>query len=239
MLQLQEDLKKTKDELSSSEKKLTWQLNEVEGGLQKQWSVESLSALASAKEEIHRLKQELKIVADSEAAETKKAQFANLDLKDLNGTLSQTLSLVESIKNQLIDCKETEAQAHSIVTETLLQLGNAKATVEALRIEGMKTTVVYSSIVSELDQSRARVAVLEDLVTKLDNSNDIVTSSPLRDKRETMNHPEELENETLNSLIDEAENMRCAFQTAETKYHEEHKVLEQVTYTIIVIKGNI
>ncbi|GLT46328.1 hypothetical protein SLA2020_200900 [Shorea laevis] len=139
--------------------------SEVEA-VQKQHSLDS-AALASAMNEIQQLKAELKKVAESEAARTKQAEATHQELHSLKGNLMETLSLVENMKTQLKDSKESEAHAQTLASETLLQLETAKQSVEALRSEGTKAIEAYNSIASELDQSRARVNSLEEVVGKL------------------------------------------------------------------------
>ncbi|KAA8543997.1 hypothetical protein F0562_021826 [Nyssa sinensis] len=151
--QLQEDLKKVKDQLSSSEsRKKRAQQDAVESkkqlsaissklkdsqkqllelsaseeshviesqkisheqdrawqselkAIQKQQSVDSV-ALSSAMSEIQRLKVQLEMVAESEAAQTKHADSAHAELQSLKENLAETVSLVDNMKNQLRDCK--------------------------------------------------------------------------------------------------------------------------------------
>ncbi|GLT81855.1 hypothetical protein SLE2022_002850 [Rubroshorea leprosula] len=139
--------------------------SEVEA-VQKRHCLDS-AALASAMNEIQQLKAELKKVAESEATQTKQAEATHQELHSLKGNLMETLSLIENMKTQLKDSKELEAHAQTLAGETLLQLETAKKSVEALRSEGTKAIEAYNSIASELDQSRARVNSLEELVSKL------------------------------------------------------------------------
>ncbi|XP_039014235.1 interactor of constitutive active ROPs 3-like isoform X1 [Hibiscus syriacus] len=185
--QLQEELKKAKDQLNSSEstrkqvelsakvedsevrkvsqeRDQAWQ-SELEA-IQRQQSLDS-AALVSAVNEIQRLKDQLEMVAESEAAQTKRAESAQSELQSLKENLVETQSLVEDMKKQLKDSQESEARAQSLANETQIQLEAAKETVEALRSEGMKAVEAYNSIAFELDQSRKRVYSLEGLVNKL------------------------------------------------------------------------
>lgn len=200
--------------------------------IQKQRSVDS-AALASALDEIQRLKTELEMVAQSDAAQTKNAESANMELQSLKGNLADTLSLVENMKTQLKDCKESEAQAQALVNETLLQLGTAKATVEALRLDGMKAVEVYSSITSELHQSKERVNLLEGLVSKLETDlshaggNKIPNPSDDKDlELETGPHQKTKEanqlEEELSTLRYEIGHLRSALEAAESKHREDH-----------------
>ncbi|XP_030442527.1 interactor of constitutive active ROPs 3 [Syzygium oleosum] len=200
--------------------------------IQKQLSVDS-AALASAVDEIQRLKTELEMVAQSEAAQTKHAESANMELQSLKGNLAETLSLVENMKTQLKDCKESEAQAQVLINETLSQLGTAKATVEALRLDGMKAVEDYNSITSELDQSKERVNLLEGLVSKLKTDlahaggNKISNPSDDMDlELETGQHQKTKEanqlEEELSTLGYEIRHLRSALEAAESKHREDH-----------------
>lgn len=115
-------------------------------------------------------------MAESEAAQTKEAESAHLELESLKGNLMETLSLVEDMKDQLKDSKEAEANAQTLASETLLQLESAKESIEALRSEGAKTTEAYNIIASELDDSKARVSSLEELVSELKTDRAVATN---------------------------------------------------------------
>ncbi|KAF3453088.1 hypothetical protein FNV43_RR03522 [Rhamnella rubrinervis] len=135
---------------------------------------------------------------------------------------------MENMKNELNECKESEAQAQAVVSETLLQLETAKKTVDALRSDSMKAMEAYNSIASELDQSRARVNLLEGLVSKLDtghnNSSSNLMQNPTCDfekfgeQQTRESSPVEVE---LNNFKSEVVQLRSALETAETRYNEE------------------
>ncbi|XP_042959721.1 interactor of constitutive active ROPs 3-like isoform X2 [Carya illinoinensis] len=205
-------------------------LSELEAVL-KQNSVES-DALTSAINEIQQLKVQLEMVAESEATQPKQVELANAELQSLKGNLAETLSLVENMKNQLQDCKESEAQAEAMVMETLLQLETAKKTVEVLGSDRLKAIEAYNSIALELDQSKVRANLLEGLVRKLEadlkNASGDLYQNPsvehslelellrTQEMRESMNIKAE-----LHSLKPEVARLRSALESAETKYHEE------------------
>ncbi|CAN1274875.1 Interactor of constitutive active ROPs 2, chloroplastic [Linum perenne] len=154
--QLQEELKKAKDQLNASEsckrqaqqeaedtkkqlmeltasedtrvEELTrishdrdraWQ-SELEA-IQKQHSMDS-TALATAMNEIQRLKNQLQFVTESEATQSKHAESAHDDLQGLRMELSETLSLVERMKSDLSDCRRSEAEALDAVGKAQKQL---------------------------------------------------------------------------------------------------------------------
>ncbi|KAJ8551835.1 hypothetical protein K7X08_028278 [Anisodus acutangulus] len=180
--------------------------------IQKQCSVDSAS-LASALDEIKELKAQLETVALSEATKTKNVEAAQTELGSLKQNLADTLSLMEDMKKQLKDSKDSEVQAQALVTETLLQLESAKKTVETLRSDGNKVVEAYNAISSELDQSKAHANSLENLVCKLqtDTSSEIVE---IDESKETIKAE-------LSSLKSEVERLRADLEAAEIKYNEE------------------
>ncbi|XP_050141338.1 interactor of constitutive active ROPs 3-like [Malus sylvestris] len=246
-LSISEEARVIKLHKISQERDQAWQ-SELET-VQKQHSVDS-AALASAVDEIERLKAQLEVVAASEADQIKHAESSNAELQILKENLAETLSLVENMKTQLKDSKESEAQAQAMVSETLLQLESARTTMEALRLDGTKSTEAYKSIASELDQSKARVNLLEELVGKLkadlinassnvsqNQAGDNELQQKFEEKQETM-EPNQTEAE-LHDLKSEVARLRSSLETAETKYHEEqiqstvqlrsaHELVEQI-----------
>lgn len=212
----------------SQERDQAWQ-SELEA-IQKQHSIDS-TALASAINEIQWLKVQLEMVATSEAEQSKHAELANGELQSLKGNLAETLSLVENMKNQLKDSKESEAQAQEVVSETLLQLETAKVTVESLRLDGVKAVESYNSIASELNESRARVSFLEGLVSKLkgglNNAGNNLLLNPVGEHAIEQGFGEQKTGQSssieaeLSNLKSEVGRLRAALETAETKYNEE------------------
>ncbi|KAK4764762.1 hypothetical protein SAY86_025852 [Trapa natans] len=144
----------------------------------------------------------------------------NIQLQNLKGNLTETLSLVENMKVELHDCRETEARANGIVNETLQQLEAAKVTVETLRSEQMKVSEAYNSVVSELEQSKTTVKQLEGFASKL---RDVVSLN--LQEQETQELPDcgeanELEEE-FNCLKALAQRMRGELENAEREHNEE------------------
>ena len=209
----------------SKERDQAWQ-SELEA-VQRQNSVDS-AALASAMNEIQQLRVQLGMVAESGSAQTKNKESANEELESLKANLAETLSLVANMKNQLQDCKESEAQAQALVGETLLQLETARQTVEVLKSDSMKSMEAYNSVASELDQSRARVNFLEELVSKLKNISGDVSQNPAGDHNIELELGKDQETgesikikAELHSLKSEVARLRSALEIAESKYHEE------------------
>ncbi|GAB4825402.1 hypothetical protein Ancab_008275 [Ancistrocladus abbreviatus] len=148
----------------SDEKDQAWQ-SQLEA-VQKQQSVDS-AALASALDEVQRLKLQLELVAESEDAQCKCWESTDAELLSLKEKLGETLSLMESMRSDLAFSKESEAHAQELVRETLLQLEAEKETANVLRSDGIKVMEAYNSIATELDHSKACVDSLEGLVNTL------------------------------------------------------------------------
>ncbi|EXB98583.1 hypothetical protein L484_014428 [Morus notabilis] len=241
-LSTSEEARLTELQKISQERDQAWQ-SELEA-VRKQHSVDSTS-LASAINEIQWLKIQLEMIAASEAEQTIHAESANGELKSLKGNLAETLSLLENMRNQLKDCKQSEAQAEELVSETLLQLETAKMTVESLRLDGLKAMESYNSITSELDQSRARINFLEGLVSKLNAShangsnNSSVNPAGDNDLVQGFGPQETGEDGEISNLKPEVQRLRSALEAAETRYREEqvkstvqmrsaHELMEQI-----------
>ncbi|EEF30117.1 ATP binding protein, putative [Ricinus communis] len=211
----------------TQEQDQAWQ-SELEATKQ-QHPVDS-AALASALSEIQQLKLQLEMVAESGAAQNKHTESADVELQTLRANLMDTLSLVENVKNQLQDTKDSEAQAQALASETLLQLETAKKSVEALRSDGSKAIEAYNSIASELDQSRARVKLLEGLVLKLEadlhnaNGSIFLDSANVHEEAIVENQRSQEANQLeaeVSSLKSEVGQLRSSLQAAETKSQEE------------------
>ncbi|KAK3206095.1 hypothetical protein Dsin_020141 [Dipteronia sinensis] len=213
----------------AQERDQAWQ-SELEA-IQKQHSSDS-AALAAAVNEIQQLKAQLEMVAEPEDVQTKYADSADPELESLKGNLIETLALVENMKNQLRESKESESQAQALANETLTQLESAKRNVEALRADGTKAIEAYNSISSELDQSKVRVNLLEGIVSKLEAdlnnasrkstqncAGDNDSEQDIEENQKTR-ESDQLQME-LYSLKSEVGRLRSALEIAEAKLHEE------------------
>lgn len=194
----------------SQEKDLAWQ-SELET-IRSQYQVES-AALASAFNEIERLK------AQIEAAQINNEESTNDDeINSLKFNLSEALSLVECMKMQMKDCKESELKAQGLVDETLSQLEMAKKTVETLKSDGVRAMEAYNTIAMELDQSRALVRKLEE---------DLINARSTFSQNPDNNHEPELEpgktqiEEELSFLTSEVNRLRSALECAEIRCNQE------------------
>ncbi|PRQ43471.1 putative interactor of constitutive active ROPs [Rosa chinensis] len=198
--------------------------------VQQQRSMDS-TALASAINEIQKLKGQVEMVADSEATQRRHAESADAEIQTLRMELSETLSLVEKLKTELSDCKESEARAVELIDSTRMQLERANATIESLQLDRTKGSEYCNTLSLELEQSKDRIKSLESLVSKLQaevaisNSNQLVNSSGNISKlsqgddqtEETVQLKEE-----LNCLKYEASQLRSALEAAEMRYQEEY-----------------
>ncbi|KAK4345609.1 hypothetical protein RND71_035785 [Anisodus tanguticus] len=269
LVQLQEELKKVKDQLNSSEslkrraqleaeeaKKhlaaMSEQLEESEKQLlelsdseearllelrklsqdrdraweseleavQKQHEFDS-AALASAMNEIQKLKIQLDRVADSEANQARHAESAYAEIQSLRGELMETLTLVEKLRNQLNDSKESEACALEEVSKVQMQLEVAKRTEDTLRSEGLKATEACRSLSLELEQSNNRVATLEELVSELQSAHQGIKNMNSAQENRVNVEAEELKIE-LSNLQVEVSQLRAALEVSETRYQEEY-----------------
>lgn len=210
----------------SQDRDKAWQ-SELDA-IQKQHTMDS-AALGSAMNEIQRLKFQLEKVAESEAAQTKHAESAYDELQNLRIELTETLSLVEKLKNDLSYCKESESQALEDVRKTEMQLETANANLEMLRSDGIKATEAYNTLSLELEQSKAQVKSLEELVSKLQNdllniSNKLVES--MGGVQISQKNGENKEIDQLKGELDLARNelsqLRSALDASETRYQEEY-----------------
>ncbi|KAI9196268.1 hypothetical protein LWI28_022429 [Acer negundo] len=225
-------------ELSTSEEARDIELQKISQereseleAIQKQYSIDS-AALAAAVNEIQQLKARLEMVAEPEDVQTKYAESADPELLSLKGKLVETLALVENMKNQLRESKESESQAQAFANETLMQLESAKRFVEALRADGTKAIEAYNSISSELDQSRARINLLEGIVSKLEADLYNASRKSTQNCADDNDHEQDIEENQktresdqlqveLCSLKSEVGRLRSALEIAGAKLHEE------------------
>ncbi|XP_010244974.1 PREDICTED: interactor of constitutive active ROPs 2, chloroplastic-like [Nelumbo nucifera] len=210
----------------SQERDRAWQ-SELEA-VQKQHSVDS-TALVSAMSEIQRLKMQLEMVTDSEAAQIELAETSEAELQSMKQDFEETLSVVEDMKIQLKDCKESEAKAQGLVSETQLQLETAKSTMEIFKLDSLKAMEAYSSLTSELELSKCQVSSLEGQVSKLQAELANASGehpSDISKLEESGKHEEiigsDILNMELNSLKLEVGQLKSALEAAEIRHQEEH-----------------
>ncbi|TKY52891.1 Interactor of constitutive active ROPs 2 [Spatholobus suberectus] len=211
----------------SQDRDRAWQ-SELEA-VQKQHSMDS-TALVSAMNEIQKLKIQLERVRESEAVHLSNAESDNAEIQELRVELDEALTLVEKLKNEVSDCKESESRALEVVGKTQMQLEAANKTVETLQLEGAKASEAYKFLALELDQSRAQVKSLEELVSKLQA--DLVggaNKNMLGPVNEAELVPKNVENEEINQLKtelvsakSEAAQLKSALDVSEVRYQEEY-----------------
>jgi chromosome segregation ATPase len=229
-------------ELSSSEDVRVQELRKISHDRDKAWESEleavqkqhsiDYSALASAMNETQRLKTQLEMVVESEASQTKHVESVHAELKGLRLELTETLSLVEKMKIELSDTRESEAQALELASKTQKQLeeANATATAVMLQADGVKAMEAYRSLSLELEQSRAQEKSLEELVSKLQadlaNVSEKTVENPTGDVQ--VSH-ESVENEEtkqleaeMNLLKNEVGQLRSLLEATEARCQEEY-----------------
>lgn len=208
----------------SQDRDRAWQ-SELEA-VQKQHSMDS-AALVSAMNEIQKLKIQLERVRESEAVHISNAESDNAEIEDLRMELDEALTLVEKLKNEVRDCKESESRALEVVGKTQMQLEAANKTVETLQLEGVKASEEYKSLALELEQSRAQVKSLEELVSKLQA--DLVGGANKNVLGPANEAEKNVENEEINQLKaelvsakSEAAQLKSALDVSEVRYQEEY-----------------
>ncbi|XP_041025790.1 interactor of constitutive active ROPs 2, chloroplastic [Juglans microcarpa x Juglans regia] len=211
----------------SQDRDRAWQ-SELEA-VQRQHSMDS-AALASAMNEIQKLKVQLEVVVESEATQAKSAESAHAEIKGLRMELSRTLALVERFNTECNNCKESEAWAIEVANKTQRELEEANATAEMLRSDGIKAMEAYNSLSVELEQSKVQVESLEGRVSTLQV--DVVDSNGKKLADPTGTYKIVQENEEneetnklkmeLNFLKLEVGKLKAALDAAEVRYQEEY-----------------
>ncbi|BBH06029.1 ROP interactive partner 3 [Prunus dulcis] len=226
-----EDSQQQLQELSTSEDARVQELRKLSQDRDRAWESEleavkkqrsmDSTALASAINEIQKLKGQLERVAESEATQSRHAESAYAEIQNLRMELSETLSLVEKLKTELNDCKDSEARALEVIQNTHMQLEAANATIEMLKSDGIKATESGNSLSLELEQSKARVKSLEGLVSKLQaeliNRNNV---KPVQEDEE--NEERKQLKAEVSSLKSEVGQLKSALEAAEVRYQEEY-----------------
>ncbi|XP_019191445.1 PREDICTED: interactor of constitutive active ROPs 2, chloroplastic-like [Ipomoea nil] len=202
----------------SQDRDRAWQ-SELEA-VQKQHELDT-TAMASAQSEIQKLKIQLERVAESEAAQARRAESAHNEIQGLRIELAETLSLIEKLKSQLNDCKVSEAQALEEFSKAQMQLEVARMTEETLRLDCLKVTGACQSMAMELEQSKNRVSSLEELVGKLQSDLGKTRISQVDSLEVNEEEASGLKTE-LNTLEAEANQLRAALEEAERRNQEEY-----------------
>lgn len=160
-----QDSQQQLDEISASEESRLQELRKISQDRDRAWESEleavqkhhsmDSAALASAMNEIQKLKIQLEKVSESEADQAKYAESAHNDVLALRLELSETLAVVEELKTQLKDSKDSESRALEIISQTQEQLETLKSTEETLRSEKVKAMEACDSLTMELEKLKA------------------------------------------------------------------------------------
>ncbi|KAM3325247.1 interactor of constitutive active ROPs 2, chloroplastic [Capsicum chacoense] len=218
-----EDSKKQLLELSDSEEARLLELRKISQDRDRAWQSEleaiqkqhelDSAALASAMSEIQKLKIQLDRVADSEAAQAHHAESAYVEIQSLRIELTKTLTLVEKLKNQLNESKESEAYSLEEVSKAQMQLEVALMTEDTLRSEGLKAMEACRTLSLELEKSKDQVASLDELVSKL--------QSGLVEGNSVNVEADKLKVE-LSTIQAEVSQLRAALENSGRKYQEQY-----------------
>uniref|UniRef100_A0A1D1XT09 Interactor of constitutive active ROPs 2, chloroplastic n=1 Tax=Anthurium amnicola TaxID=1678845 RepID=A0A1D1XT09_9ARAE len=188
LIQAQEDLKKTKELLSSAETCKMRALEEADEAkkqylamasnyaetmhqlqdistcedtvVQDQNSVDS-AALSTAMNEIQELKLQIEILVGSEAAQSKQAQLAHAELHNLKQDMVETVSLVEGLRTDLHGYEKSKLEYQELLSEIQMQLEVSNSTIKTLHFDGLEVIKSFQSVCVELDESKTQVNTLE------------------------------------------------------------------------------
>lgn len=233
--QLQEELKKAKEQLSASEALKKEAQDEAEET--KQQLMEINASEDSRIDELRKLSQERDKAWQSELeamqrqhamdsaalastmneVQKLKAQLSESEnVENLRMELNETLSLVEKLRGELFDAKEGEARAHENVSGIEKQLEIANLTLEMLRSDGMKMSETCNSLTTELEQSKSEVKSLEQLVRQLEEDDES------RGNANGDSSSVEQLKEEINVARKEISQLKSAVEVTERRYHEEY-----------------
>ncbi|XP_022948117.1 interactor of constitutive active ROPs 3-like [Cucurbita moschata] len=130
---------------------------------------ESVDSVALAMANVtQQLKLKLLVVDKSKAFQTKHVESVNEKHGKLKQVLSETISIMATMKSQLQDCEVSETQVQALIHEATAQLDIAKEMAELLGSDSTKAFEDWNSVTLELDESREHVSLLETLVRKLE-----------------------------------------------------------------------
>ncbi|KAL8036163.1 hypothetical protein ABFX02_12G141600 [Erythranthe guttata] len=220
MLAKLEETQKQLNELTDSDESRVQELRKISQDRDREWQSEldavkkhhsiDSSALASALNEIQRLKVQLDRVSESEAAQAKRAESAHTEIRSLKVELTEALELVEKLRNQINSSRESESGAVEEVSRAQMLLEVLKNTEETLHSEYDNAVESHTSLFVELEQSKNRVDSLEELVSRL--------KADLASSGKTSANP----SNELNHLKTEANQLRGALELAERRYQDQY-----------------
>ncbi|OEL17670.1 Interactor of constitutive active ROPs 2, chloroplastic, partial [Dichanthelium oligosanthes] len=203
----------------SQERDRAWE-SELEA-VQKQQSVDA-TALSSAMTEIQRLKQQLEATSESDETRAKQCEYAEAEIEGLKQEMEIRLATIEGLKVNVSESDKAAAEANAMATEANQQLEAAKATIDSLIAEGGRIQEYLRSKDMEVNESKARIASLEEDLKKAQDvaNTDVSFGNP---------EPEALKkvvttgdaNGFGESSDQEIEHLRSALEVAEIRYQEE------------------
>ncbi|PIN05080.1 hypothetical protein CDL12_22376 [Handroanthus impetiginosus] len=234
-----EETQKQLKELSDSEESRVQELRKISQDRDREWESEleairkqhsmDSAALASALNEIQRLKIQLDKVSESEASQARHAESAHNEIQSMRVELTKTLELVEKLKNQLNESREAEARALEEVSRAQMLLDVVKTTEESLKLEHANTVESYKLLLAELEESKNRVNSLEELLGNLraDLANSSKISAYSSDQIKGSCENGECDRSTmlkteLGNLKREASELRDALEAAEKRYQDQY-----------------
>ncbi|KAG9154884.1 hypothetical protein Leryth_025273 [Lithospermum erythrorhizon] len=141
--------------------------------------------------------------------------------------LTENLSLVDELNSQIIDRKESEAQALEEIRKAQMQLQVAKITEETMQSEIFEASEAYKSLAFELKKAQNRMSMLEEIVAELQavrgNTDQALLGSSNNLKQESGDHRESDQHkaEPINLQL-EAEQLRTELELAERRFQEEN-----------------
>ncbi|KAL9243863.1 hypothetical protein vseg_017702 [Gypsophila vaccaria] len=196
-------------------------------------------SLNSALAEIEKLKEQLKDVSELKDVQEKKSDETQFEMHSLKIKLLETSSLVESMRHELEQTKNSEAQAQNLVKQTLLQLEAAKVSINALRIDIANSKEANDSAASELLQSRAHASFLESFVDNLKKINSDQKLTENESTNQGIFDVDELQAE-LQASKSEVRQLTSALEASEIRFNEERscskKQIEGATEILNQIK---
>ncbi|WOL18661.1 interactor of constitutive active ROPs 3-like isoform X1 [Canna indica] len=195
----------------SQERDRAWQF-ELEA-IEKQRSIDS-TALASAKNEIRKLKLQLQMAAQSEAELSEKSIENHSKIQSSEKDLADALITIKNLKVQVRSSEKAEAEAKANITEMKKQLEIAQSTIESLLTDGSKLMESFSIVAAELKESRLQVRILEETVKKLQEENSIIHIQALVN----FDSPKKI---CFDSSASEVEELVAAFEDTLIKYQQE------------------
>uniref|UniRef100_A0A6V7QYX1 Interactor of constitutive active ROPs 2, chloroplastic-like n=1 Tax=Ananas comosus var. bracteatus TaxID=296719 RepID=A0A6V7QYX1_ANACO len=263
LLQLQGDLKKTKDQLISSESRKMRAQQEVQAtkkqleefstaeesrlfelrkisqerdrawqseleAIQKQHSVDSA--------EIQRLRMQLELVLKAQAAREKQFDEERLELEELKQDMADALSTIEDLKSRLRGSEKAEADAKALFEEAKQQLEASKGTIDTLLTDGSKLMDSFSLVVKELEESRARVKSLEEMVKSSQKLGTKELRSALGETEIMFFEEQILRIIQINYATESMEKMKIDSDQRETKLKT---ALESTKSEVILLKANL